>query len=173
MSDKKIVIKLNENAQIDWAASNLGEDVEVIIVEDDICGEPNCMLGDTESVMVSKIAHPDLDRVNSLVEGRPTPKTEDVETEQQHTYTDQQVSDFLVPKWANKDDEFIAINQDLRLMLFKRPDGFYDSISYSHHFENELLTYYIRGTVSDTMRNIREQFPRVTFPKGAKTPWER
>jgi hypothetical protein len=172
MSAKKIVIKLDENACIDWAASNFG-DVEVVIVEDDICNEPNCMLGNTESVMVSKMAHMDIDRVDSLVEGNPASSEENAEDEEPHSYTDEQVSSFLADKWHRKDDELIAINQDQLLMLFKRTDGTYDAVSYSYHYESELITYMIRGTISTNMRNIREFFKNVSFPKGAKTPWEK
>ena len=47
---KKIVIKLTEDGTIDWAASNLGEEVEIYIVEDDLCGEPNCKIDGEDGV---------------------------------------------------------------------------------------------------------------------------
>lgn len=63
---KKIVIKLTEDGTIDWAASNLGEEVEIYIVEDDLCGEPNCKIDGEDGVEVNGTAIPNEERVNSL-----------------------------------------------------------------------------------------------------------
>lgn len=63
---KQVVIKLDSDGKIDWAASNLGEDLKIVILEDDISDSANYELDGHKYVGVdgtAKIANLDVNKL--------------------------------------------------------------------------------------------------------------